>query len=102
VAFNALGPLSATETRKLIWSLPELDRLTDDEANRAWRMVGGHPRSLEYLDALLSRGEGRYPDITTRLGKAVSQQLGAEAAGDFLKASASSTAGWPRRHARRR
>ena len=67
-----LGPLSAAETRKLVWSLPALDRLLDDdEVERVWRMVGGHPRSLEYLDALLSRGGGRYPDIDDRLGRAL-------------------------------
>ena len=86
LAFKPLGPLSAAETRKLIWSLPALDRLTDEEADRVWRMVGGHPRSLEYLDALLSRGEGRYPDITARLVTSVTKQLGAEAATAFLKA----------------
>jgi len=86
LAFKPLGPLSAAETRKLIWSLPALDRLTDDEADRVWRMVGGHPRSLEYLDALLSRGEGRYPDITARLAKSVAKQLGTEQVASFLKA----------------
>ena len=85
MSVKALGPLSAAETRKLIWSLPALDRLTDEEADRVWRMVGGHPRSLEYLDALLSRGEGRYPDITTRLAKAVSHQLGGKGADEFLQ-----------------
>ena len=30
-------------------------------------MVGGHPRCLEYLDALLSGGHSTYPDVTTRL-----------------------------------
>ena len=47
-------------------------------------MVGGHPRSLEYLDALLANGEGRYPDITTRLTKSLVDKLGAEKASTFL------------------
>jgi len=85
LSFQPLGPLSAAETRKLLWSLPALDRLTDAEADRVWRMVGGHPRALEYLDALLSRGEGRYPDITSRLGRAVTKHVGAEKAEAFLR-----------------
>ncbi|WP_037499935.1 CHAT domain-containing protein, partial [Solirubrobacter soli] len=74
--FRGLGPLSAAETRKLVWSLPALDALEDAEVDRVWRMVGGHPRALEYLDALLSHGAGRYADITTRLTNALRDQLG--------------------------
>jgi hypothetical protein len=34
------------------------------------------PRSLEYLDALLSGGTARYPDVTARLDEAVRRRLG--------------------------
>jgi tetratricopeptide (TPR) repeat protein len=79
--FRPLGPLSAAETGKLVWSLPALDRLSRDEVERVWRLLGGHPRSLEYLDALLSQGIGRYPDITERLSRSLVKTLGnAEAA----------------------
>ena len=61
-----LGPLSAAETRKLMWRLPGLDALTSEEKNRAYRNVGGHPRTLEYLDALL-RGQARFDDIAERM-----------------------------------
>jgi hypothetical protein len=61
---------------KLVWSLPALDRLDDADIDRVWRLVGGHPRSLEYLDALLSGGRGRFPDITRRLKDAVEERLG--------------------------
>jgi tetratricopeptide (TPR) repeat protein len=71
-----LGPLSYAETLKLAWQLPNLDRLDDDQLHRVWRLVGGHPRSLEYLDALLAGGTGRYRDITTRLADAVRNRLG--------------------------
>jgi tetratricopeptide (TPR) repeat protein len=71
-----LGPLSYAETLKLVWQLPNLDRLDDDQLHRVWRLVGGHPRTLEYLDALLAGGTGRYPDITTRLADAVRRRLG--------------------------
>jgi tetratricopeptide (TPR) repeat protein len=62
-----LGPLSAAETRKLIWRLPGLDALTPLEKNRAYRDVGGHPRTLEYLDALLRGGQARFDDVAERM-----------------------------------
>ncbi len=78
LTFHPVGALSAAETRKLIWSLPALDRQLDDaQVEQVWRMLGGHPRSLEYLDALLSDGGGRYPDIERRLEAALAEKLGA-------------------------
>jgi tetratricopeptide (TPR) repeat protein/predicted nucleic acid-binding protein len=62
-----LGPLSWAETRKLIWRLPGLDALDREQQQRAWTDVGGHPRSLEYLDALLHGGNARFDDIAQRL-----------------------------------
>ena len=62
-----LGPLSPAETSKLMWQLPGLDDLTRDQRERAYRDVGGHPRTLEYLDALLRRGEARFEDIAARM-----------------------------------
>src|SRR5664279_4830199 len=73
--FHQLGPLSFAETLKLVWSLPTLDRLTSAEIDRVWRQLGGHPRTLEYLDALLAGGTGRYPDVTQRLAAAVARRL---------------------------
>ena len=67
LSFQPIGPLSQAETMKLAWALPALDRLTEPELERAWRVVGGHPRCLEYLDALLSGGHSSYPDVTIRL-----------------------------------
>ena len=69
--FELVGPMSMAETFKLIWSLPALDRLDDDDVVKVWRLVGGHPRSLEYLDALLNGGHARFPDITRRLTAAI-------------------------------
>ena len=85
LTFHPVGALSAAETRKLIWSLPTLDSQLDDaQVEQVWRMLGGHPRSLEYLDALLSDGGGRYPDIERRLETALAKKLGARAA-ELLK-----------------
>jgi len=62
-----LGPLSLAETRKLTWRLPALDALSTAEQERAVAVVGGHPRTLEYLDALLAGGTARFADIESRL-----------------------------------
>ncbi|KUL27334.1 hypothetical protein ADL12_30265 [Streptomyces regalis] len=71
LVFEHLGPLSHAETLKLAWSLSALDRLTEPELTRVWHLVGGHPRALEYLDALLNNNTARYPDITHRLAQAL-------------------------------
>ena len=62
-----LGPLSAAETRKLMWRLPGLDALPAGDRDRAYRNVGGHPRTLEYLDALLRGGQARFDDVAERM-----------------------------------
>ncbi len=81
-----VGPLSAAETGKLLWSLPHLDRHTgaDGDTERVWRLVGGHPRSLEFLDALLGQGAARFDDVTRRLAEAVTVRLGSDEAADWL------------------
>jgi len=66
-----LGPLSLAETRKLIWRLPGLAALSPADQRRAYTDVGGHPRALEYLDALLRGGEARFPDIARRMENAL-------------------------------
>ncbi|MGW3411713.1 TIR domain-containing protein, partial [Streptomyces sp. NPDC000888] len=66
-----LGPLSLAETRKLIWRLPGLDTLSPADQHRAYTDVGGHPRALEYLDALLRGGPARFPDIADRMETAL-------------------------------
>ena len=76
LSFRQLGALSRAETMKLAWSLPELDKLGPADLGRVWRLAGGHPRSLEYLDALLAGGTARYPDVTARLHQAVTTRLG--------------------------
>uniref|UniRef100_A0AAU3I7H4 Tetratricopeptide repeat protein n=1 Tax=Streptomyces sp. NBC_01393 TaxID=2903851 RepID=A0AAU3I7H4_9ACTN len=71
LAAHHLGPLSLAETRKLIWRLPGLDALTPADQRRAYADVGGHPRALEYLDALLRGGQARFPDIADRMEAAL-------------------------------
>ena len=86
LSFRQLGPLSRAETMKLAWSLPSLDRLDEGQLDRVWRLAGGHPRSLEYLAALLSGGKARYPDVTARLDAAISRRLSGADRGQWLAA----------------
>ena len=86
LSFRPLGALSRAETMKLAWSLPALDRLDEGQLEQVWRLAGGHPRSLEYLDALLSGGEARYPDVTARLDAAVTRRLSGAGRSEWLAA----------------
>ena len=86
LSFRQLGALSRAETMKLAWSLPALDRLEEGQLERVWRLAGGHPRSLEYLDALLAGGTARYPDVTARLDAAITRRLSGADRGQWLAA----------------
>ena len=93
LSFRQLGALSRAETWKLAWSLPALDKLDEGQLEQVWRLAGGHPRSLEYLDALLSDGNAQYPDVTARLDAAIGQRLNGTQRGQWLAAHASLDAG---------
>ena len=69
-----LGPLSFAETRKLIWRLPGLAALSTEDQRRAYAAVGGHPRTLEYLDALLRGGKAEFPDLQKKITTVLAQQ----------------------------
>jgi tetratricopeptide (TPR) repeat protein len=60
----SLGPLSRGESLKMMRSFDQLDQLSDAALNRIWSRVGGHPRSLQILDGLLSDSSwsSRNPD----------------------------------------
>jgi tetratricopeptide (TPR) repeat protein len=66
-----LGPLSRAETDKLMWRLPALGALERPERDQAYADVGGHPRALEYVDALLRGGRTRFTDIADRMEEAL-------------------------------
>lgn len=66
-----LGPLSRAETDKLMWRLPALGSLERRERDQAYADVGGHPRALEYVDALLHGGRTRFSDIADRMEDAL-------------------------------
>jgi tetratricopeptide (TPR) repeat protein len=93
--WHHLGPLSLAETRKLIWRLPALDALSATDQQRAYAVVGGHPRTMEYLDALLRGGDAVFPDVADRLeaviadrGVADPQRWMADVEGDLDRALA--------------
>jgi tetratricopeptide (TPR) repeat protein len=69
--WHHLGPLSPAETRKLMWRLPGLDALSSTDQRRAYADVGGHPRTLEYLDGLLRSGQARFQEVTDRIERAL-------------------------------
>jgi tetratricopeptide (TPR) repeat protein len=63
----SIGPLSAAEVRKLILRLPGLRGLDSKELGAVLRVIGGHPRMLEFVDALLRGGQGRLKQVTEKL-----------------------------------
>ncbi|MGH3852869.1 MAG: TIR domain-containing protein, partial [Pseudonocardiaceae bacterium] len=75
----SIGPLSLSETRRLFLRLPGLRTLTGEDATLVHRLVGGHPRVLEFLDALLRLGVGtaqvcgRFSELADAHGVEVTQ-----------------------------
>jgi hypothetical protein len=76
LGWRHLGPLSRAGAVKLAMSLPALGQLDDDELDRAWRLLGGHPRAMEYLDALLGAGQARFAELSRRLRTAIQAATG--------------------------
>jgi hypothetical protein len=64
-----LGALSLTETRKLMDRLSGFASMGPKDRHQAARIIGGHPRTLELLDAILADGRFTYPDVGGRLLK---------------------------------
>ncbi len=63
--------------------------LSPDDQRQAYESVGGHPRALEYLDALLRGGKARFPDVQAKLRK----QLKANGIADPARWCADTTGG---------
>jgi tetratricopeptide (TPR) repeat protein len=92
-----LGPLSSAQTRKLFYRLESLKDQSPQSLNRVLRGIGGHPRLLEFLDAILRGGEGRLPIVEEKLRGIIAAQglriedLGGdidEAVGDAIRSGA--------------
>jgi hypothetical protein len=71
-----VGPLSRSGARELANSLPALRQLAPRDIELAWRLVGGHPHAMRYLDALLTAGEGGFADLAGRLGRGIRTRTG--------------------------
>jgi CHAT domain/TIR domain/AAA ATPase domain len=87
-----IGPLSPAETRKLLLRLPGLAGRDAGETALVRRMIGGHPRMLEIVDALLRSGQGRLLAVTEKLGQLARQEgvdlaAPAGALGDTIRAA---------------
>ena len=70
-----LGPLSFSETLRLAWDLPHVEALDDYQLHVLWAGIGGHPRTLEMLDALLGHGRGRLARIEQELKQRLKETL---------------------------
>jgi hypothetical protein len=76
LGFRHLGPLSRSGSIELAMSLPALGLLGEQELDRTWRLLSGHPRAMEYLDALLLSRDVRFPAVADRLAGAIAGQKG--------------------------
>jgi TIR domain/CHAT domain/AAA ATPase domain len=63
----AIGPLRPVDSRKLLFRLPALSQQAPADLAAALRILGGHLRIMELLDALLANAKGRIPHVTKKL-----------------------------------
>jgi len=73
--YRHLGPLTRTGAAELAMSLSALRVLGEPERDLAWRLTVGHPRAMEYLDALLAAGH-RFDDLAGRVTATVQARTG--------------------------
>jgi hypothetical protein len=73
--FRHLGPLTRSGAAELALALPALRLIGEPERDLAWRLTAGHPRAMEYLDALLAAGLG-FDDLARRVTAAVQARTG--------------------------
>jgi len=93
LGFRHLGPLTRSGAAELALAMPALRSLGEPERDRAWRLSAGHPRTMEYIDALLAAGasldevavrlDGADRALPTELPAAAAEVV-AQAAGDRL------------------
>ncbi|MEV4627362.1 CHAT domain-containing protein [Micromonospora sp. NPDC049523] len=71
-----MPPLRDAELRRLLLRLPALRELPYDDRETVVRTVGGHPRLVEFVDALLRgrAGRARLPEVTERLRRLAKQE----------------------------
>lgn len=62
-----LPPLSPAELRRLLLRMPQLRDLDLDDRATIIATIGGHPRLIEFVDALLRHGRGSLREVTAKL-----------------------------------
>ena len=62
-----LPPLSAAELRRMFLRLPALRDLDSEDRRLLMRAIGGHPRLIEFTDALLRGGRASLRHVQARL-----------------------------------
>jgi len=62
-----LPPLTQSELGRLLLRLPALRELEPDDRRVVVATIGGHPRLLEFVNALLRQGRANLRDVTTKL-----------------------------------
>ncbi|WP_250037994.1 ATP-binding protein [Paractinoplanes maris] len=68
-----LGPLTGSDARLLMKSLPGLADLEAGEQIRAWAFCGGNPRALQYLDTLIGHGGTTFAGLADRLERVLAE-----------------------------
>lgn len=69
------GPLSAAQAGKLMLRLGALSEQDPERLRLVQRTIGGHPRMLQYLDAILKKGKGvRVGDVARRVREQAKKQ----------------------------
>jgi hypothetical protein len=63
-----LPPLTGSELRRLFLRLPALRALPQQDRTVVARAIGGHPRLIEFVDALLRGGRTELRDTARKLG----------------------------------
>jgi len=76
LGFRHVGPLSRSGAFEMAKSLPAFGRLSEQELDRAWRLLGGHPHAMKYLDSLLVTSEVGFPEVARRLAQAIGAATG--------------------------
>jgi hypothetical protein len=67
-------PLSAAELRRLFLRLPALRELDMDDRRLLMRTIGGHPRLIEFTDALLRGGHANLRHVQVKLRELARRQ----------------------------
>jgi tetratricopeptide (TPR) repeat protein len=67
-------PLTNTELGRLFLRLPAVRGLSEDDQRLVRRVIGGHPRLIEFVDALLRGGHANLLEVSQRLRELAHKQ----------------------------